>query len=125
MQDEDEDVEEGEEDDGLPGLSISQATILSSQGSYAGGLAAIERPSGNLRKRGYEEDVEDEMDAFFDEMDAVKEERRPIARMRSANVAPGGKMGGAAAVRIVHGGDVDDFEEAAFLAPVEGMDVDL
>jgi hypothetical protein len=107
----------GEDGMEVPGLSMSQDTLLSTQGSFASSRTG----EAASRKRTYEEETEDEIDAFFDEIETEEvEERqmvqgdRPIARMkRSSNKA---SMGGP--VRIV---GENDFEEAAFLAP---MDVD-
>ncbi|KAK5166629.1 uncharacterized protein LTR77_008173 [Saxophila tyrrhenica] len=88
------------DDEGLPGLMGSQTA-----------------PS---RKRGYEEEAEEEMDAFFDEVEvaeAMEQQALPAGRPM-ANLK-GTASGGA--VRIVGG---DDFEEAGFLAPLDGMEVD-
>ncbi|SMR46725.1 unnamed protein product [Zymoseptoria tritici ST99CH_1E4] len=109
----DDDDEEEEED--VPGLCGSQGTLFSSQGSFRG--LDVKETGGNVRKRGYEEEVEEQMDAFFAEEMTETREERPIARMKSGRKVGGG--GGV--VRIVN---EDDFEEASFLAPVEGMEVD-
>jgi hypothetical protein len=100
--------------DGTPGLSFSQRTISSTQGSFAS-VVSPTVAQGN-KKRTYEEEMEEEMDAFFDEaeiIDPVPAGRtfaKPKASMRRA-VSDG--------VMLESGGS--DFEDAAFLAP---MDVD-
>lgn len=111
-------VDADEED--MPSLSFSQHTISSSQSSL---LGSSQQPGGSAKKRSYEDDVEDDMDAFFDEADAMdaatyRDTQRPIARMKGS--APS-KVAQHSAVRIL---DADDFEEAAFLAPMDGMEVD-
>ena len=107
----------GESEMEVPGLSMSQDTLGSTQGSFASSKAGV----GASRKRTYEEETEDEIDAFFDEIETEEvDERqmgqveRPIARMKRAS----GKARVGGPVRVV---GEDDFEEAAFLAP---MDVD-
>jgi hypothetical protein len=107
----------GEDGMEVPGLSMSQDTLLSMQGSFASSRTG----EGVSRKRTYEEETEDEIDAFFNDIEAEEVEERQmvqgerrIARMKRTSDKP--RMGGP--VRIV---GEDDFEEAAFLAP---MDVD-
>lgn len=101
----------------MPELSMSQSTLYSSQGSfmtaeYAGaGL-------GRMKKRRYEDDTEADMDAIFDELGDMEEERvraRVIAQPRSSSKR--------ATADGVHRGASGDFEEAPFLA-IEGMNVD-
>lgn len=63
------------------------------------------------------------MDAFFDEADAADAAEhhgmsRPIARMKGSGPKKIAQNNG---VRIFNS---DDFEEAAFLAPMDGMQVD-
>lgn len=105
-----------DEDDDLPGLSLSQDTLPSTQGSFGGGLAGWKDGAGQGRKRGYEDEVEDDMDAIFEELDAEDGTfgRRAIAKPKPSlrRVATDG-----AAVAVPD----NDFGEAAFLAP---MDVD-
>jgi hypothetical protein len=107
----------------VPSLTMSQSTLPSTQGSFA--LSGVSQ-SGS-RKRMYEEEAEEEIDAFFDEVEAqnaaeaveqqMVRDDRPIARMKGKSNLPD-KGRSAGAVRVV---GEDDFEEAAFLAP---MDVD-
>ena len=109
-----------EEDMGVPGLIMSQSTLPSTQGSFVSSDSA--QPGS--RKRTYEEETEEEIDAYFDGIGAdeaaeqqMMREGRRIAKMKGRSDWPG-KGRPAGAVRVV---GVDDFEEAAFLAP---MDVD-
>jgi hypothetical protein len=112
-----------EHDMEVPSLTMSQSTLPSTQGSFVSSTSA---QSGS-RKRTYEEETEEEIDAFFDEVEvqnaaeAVEQQMvrddRPIARMKGKSNLPD-KGRSAGAVRVV---GEDDFEEAAFLAP---MDVD-
>lgn len=113
------------EEDGADvlGLVFSQQTFASTQGSFASSFV-MERGSNVSRKRTYEEEAEEEIDVFFDEVDAEEAteqqmmmNHRPIAKMK-------GKLGKASvggSVTVV-GEDLageDDFEEASFLAPME------
>lgn len=99
--------------EGLPALSMSQNTLASTQNSSVFHTVA---DAGTSRKRTYEEDIEDDMDAFFDEVDVAEtaSESRVIAKpkstLRQAITEP--------EIVIMDGGDFDD---APFLAP---MDVD-
>lgn len=105
-----------EVDDAMPALSMSQSTIPSTQGSFH---SQQQQPKSN--KRSYEEEIEDELDAYFSEVEEEDHEtliaKRAIAqprnRMQKAPVAGIGQV----AIAGMDG----DFEEAAFLAP---MDVD-
>ncbi|KAI5367572.1 putative ribonucleotide reductase inhibitor [Septoria linicola] len=102
------------EEDDMPMLSMSQRTITSSQNSFD------QWPTQTLstRKRGYEDEADDDMDAFFEEEDFAaaldeveRDATRPVAPMKcSARKLLNG------AVRII---DPDDFEEANFLVPME------
>lgn len=106
------------DEDGVPGLSFSQATLDSTPNGFVLEPVAL---ADSSRKRGYDEEIEEDLDAFFDGLDGddesrVSEEisRRPIAKMR------GGRKVEQAGPSIL----ADDFEEAPFLSPVDGMDVD-
>lgn len=101
----------------VPGLSTSQNTISSTQGSFSGAIAAIPAAA---KKRTYEDDIEDEMDNFFEELDtsddvsaATPVHDRPIAKMKGSR-----KTSMPASVSILDGGD---FEEAIFLTPMEDV----
>ncbi|KAI7539415.1 hypothetical protein KC331_g9766 [Hortaea werneckii] len=112
--------EEDEEED-VPGLTWSQETVGSSQGSLMGsgfgmgdGYAGLQTES---KKRTYDEEMEEEMDAYFEggageaeEMGQVGVEGRKIAKHRGTVGRKGGN---------VSGGAEGDFEEASFLAPME------
>ncbi|TKA26669.1 hypothetical protein B0A50_04777 [Salinomyces thailandicus] len=112
-------VDEWEE--GMPGLGWSQDTYTSTQESTSAGTPGIGTEivvgmaggrgvGGAGTKRGFEEEMEEEMDAFFEEVgeeEAVAVAHRKFARPR------GGRKNGE--------GEGGDFEDAAFLAP---MDVD-
>lgn len=112
---------DGSEYGDLPGLTMSQNTLSSTQNSF---MYATSGQSNSSRKRAYEDEVEEDMDALFDDSgDAEKTEvsmhrtDRPIASMKSS--LRKGRTNGV--VRVV---GEDDFDEAAFLAPPDGMDVD-
>ena len=99
----------------VPGLTMSQSTPSSTQESFGSSGSA---PSGN-RKRTYEDETEVEIDAYFDELEAdeaveqqMVRDDRPIASMKGKSDK--GRPTGA--VRVV---GEDDFEDAAFLAPME------
>ena len=114
-----------EEDEGvlLPSLTMSQDTIASTRGSFVPITPAASRSS---RKRTYEEEIEEDLDAYFDDDEWEEPEAvttndmravRPMARMKASlqkAVTDGG-------VSVVRG---DDFDEAAFLVPPDGMDTD-
>lgn len=105
------------DEEDMPGLSMSQGTLSSTQASFGANDVAY---TVNSRKRTYDEEVEDDLDAYFDDIDAEQTNNptaRPFARMKQQ----GKKEGQAAAVRLPGG---NDFEDAVFLAPADGMDVD-
>ena len=99
----------------MPGLSMSQNTLSSTQSSIVPN-AAPELSN----KRSYEENIEDDLDAYFDEVEAEERmapvEGRRIARMRSS---PQKQRIGNVGVDSSTGGAAGDFEEALFLAPME------
>lgn len=118
---------EGEEDEeDVPELMQSQRTFTSTQGSFVSSMGAGDA-AGASRKRTYEDEVEEGMDAYFDEIEAdeaLETHRhaldRPMARMKGS--------GAKGSVRIVANDGfsrVDDFEEAPFLTPPDRMDIDL
>jgi len=72
-------------------------------------------------KRSYEEDIEEDLDAYFDEVEAEEQmaavEGRRIARLKNS---PQKQANGGVDVYSSSGGAVaGDFEEAPFLAPME------
>ncbi|TKA63902.1 hypothetical protein B0A55_10943 [Friedmanniomyces simplex] len=99
----------------VPGLTASHQTISSTQGSFTSLASSNGAPS---KKRTFEEEIEGDMDAFFDEVDAMDTTMagRVIARPKASfrRAATDEKM------PAVDGEDFED-EDAAFLAP---MDVD-
>ena len=106
-------METDEEDqmEDVPELTMSQSTLPSTQES----LMSVQSTMG--RKRSYEEEIEGEMDAYFDEVGSsgsnglqVPQFDRPMARMRKSP-----------RIAATH---ADDFDEAAFLTPPDGMDMD-
>ncbi len=106
-----------EDDEGVPGLMWSQSAPSSTQNSVT---SMSSTPSAPSKKRGYDEDVEEEMDAYFDKAEAAESfsqqalpSTRPLAKMK-------GTTNHQSAVRIF---GTDDFEEAGFLVP-DGMEVD-
>lgn len=99
--------------EGVPGLTMSQSSLEGTRGGFGGGGV------DGSKKRGFEEEIEDDLDDYFDEVDALDAEkpgRRPVAGLK------GFVREGVPGV-TVHCVDVDDFEEAGFLAPRDGMDV--
>lgn len=110
-----------EDEDVLPGLTTSQSTIPSTQGNF---VSTTSSASGSSRKRTHEEEIEDDLDAYFD-VDVATEPAaasmpggvRPMARMKPSLR----KAGTDGMVRVVR---EDDFDEAAFLVPPDGMDMD-
>jgi len=110
------DMQSGDQgyENGVPALSVSQNTLASTQNSFLSASSASGGGLGGSRKRTYEEETEDEMDAFFDEVDvvnAVPSTRviaEPKASLRKAATEPG---------MVVS--NPGDFDEATFLAPME------
>ncbi|EMC92202.1 hypothetical protein BAUCODRAFT_38223 [Baudoinia panamericana UAMH 10762] len=98
----------------LPALTTSQLTLPSSTQSSFGSTSAPE--TNGTKKRTFEDEMEDDLDELFDEMDAagpsssIRRLAKPKATLRRA--ATDGVL-----LDVGH----EDFEEAAFLAP---MDVD-
>ncbi|EME86342.1 uncharacterized protein MYCFIDRAFT_84488 [Pseudocercospora fijiensis CIRAD86] len=96
------------DNEGMPSLSMSQSTIPSTQSSSMSTSSSL-----GAKKRTYEDEAENDMDAFFDESeDAVAQEPdalRPIARMKCRT----GKNN----AQILN--DNGDFEEAPFLMPMD------
>ena len=70
-------------------------------------------------KRSYEEDIEEDLDAYFDEVEAEEQvapvEGRRIARLKNS---PRKQINGSVDVYTSPGVE-GDFEEAPFLAPME------
>ena len=103
----------------MPGMSISQSTLSTTEGSFD---SSSSTEHGNYRKRTYEDDVEDDLDAYFNDTETETENpilrpERPMAKLKSQ-----GKKD--SAVLPTHAPSGSDFEEAAFLSPIDGMDVD-
>lgn len=101
------------DEDGVPGLSMSQSTIASTQDSFMSTSSST--VAGANKKRCYEEEIEGDMDAYFDEVEA--DDERVTARV-IAKPRLGLRKGFTDAVLAAEG---EDFEDANFLAP---MDVD-
>lgn len=108
-----------DEEEDMPGLTMSQSSMRSSR--HEG--PSMSQHWNNDKKRSYEDDAEEDMDAFFDESEADAaaltqhyNTTRPLARMKASVTTR--KPGTLSDVRILNG---DDFEEATFLVP---MDVD-
>lgn len=100
----------------VPALSISQATVVSSQGS----LISRSLSAGiSSKKRTFEEEIEEDMDNCFEEVEALDE--AIVCRQMSRSKANLRKP--AADGLLVAGSSAGDFSDAdaEFLAP---MDVD-
>lgn len=98
----------------MPNLSMSQSTLSSTQDSM---LSNVAPKLSN--KRSYDEDIEDDLDAYFDEVEAEEQiapEGRRIARLKNS---PHKQVIGNVGVYTSSGGAAEDFEEAPFLAPME------
>jgi hypothetical protein len=100
----------------MPDLSFSQDTLTSSQRSS---WFMVEEPP--TRKRTYEDEVEDDMDALFEGMHSQDKLPapssalpRPIATPRTARKSAHPSQ----AAMMISG----DFDEASFLTPMEVMD---
>lgn len=99
----------------MPGLSMSQSTLSSTQASVLSNAAQT-----LSNKRSYEEEIEDDLDAYFDEVEAEEQmtpvEGRRIARLKNS---PQKQTIVGVGVYSSAGGVAEDFEEAPFLAPME------
>jgi hypothetical protein len=98
----------------VPGLSMSQSTIPSTQSSV---VSSMDPQTSN--KRSYAEEIEDDLDAYFDEVDAQEPmtpvEGRRIAKLK--NSSRNQTIAGTGFYTAV--GSDGNFEEATFLAPME------
>ncbi|KAK1065746.1 hypothetical protein LTR33_011756 [Friedmanniomyces endolithicus] len=94
-----------------PGLTSSQQTIASTQSSFASLVSPGGVPS---KKRTFEEEMEDDLDVYFDEIDAVDSAMavRVIAK-------PKASLRRAATDEHMQAPDGQDFDDAVFLAPIE------
>jgi hypothetical protein len=97
----------------MPGLSMSQSSLAST-------VPLSFSTSQTVNKRSYDDDAEDDVDAYFDEVEAeeqtVPAETRRIAKLKNS---PRKQMAGRLAVCNSAVGVEGDFEEANFLAPME------
>ncbi|KAK1018980.1 hypothetical protein LTR54_000793 [Friedmanniomyces endolithicus] len=94
-----------------PGLTSSQHTISSTQSSFA----SLASPGGvPSKKRTFEEEMEDDLDVYFDEVDAVDSAMavRVIAK-------PKASLRRVATDEHMQSTDGQDFDDAVFLAPME------
>lgn len=99
----------------MPGLSMSQSSFASTQGSSTSSVAPK-----IANKRSYDDEAADDVDAYFDEVEAEEQtvpvEARRIAKLKnSPRKQVAGRVAGFGSAIAVEG----DFEEAAFLAPME------
>jgi hypothetical protein len=103
----------------VPSLSMSQSTISSTQSSVVSRMAPQKS-----NKRFYDEEIEDNLDAYFDEVEAEEPmtpvEGRQIARLKNSPRKQ--TASGISSYNSSMGFD-GDFEEATFLAPP--METDL
>ncbi|KAK3068105.1 hypothetical protein LTR53_014583 [Teratosphaeriaceae sp. CCFEE 6253] len=96
-------------DDGVPDLSASQQTLPSTQGSLVP-FASV--TSSTKKKRSFEEEIEDDMDAFFVNVDMTE----PVAAGRRIARPKGSRQMVAMAGRTIAVSDGEDFEDADFLS---------
>lgn len=109
-------VDEDVDEDDMPGLSMSQCTLPSTQSSFEANNLAFR---SNGRKRTYEDEVEDDLDTFFngrDDEPPTQLAHRPIAKLKQLTKQCGHDV-------VVWVAGDHDFEDAMFLAPEEGMEV--
>jgi hypothetical protein len=99
----------------MPGLSMSQSTLPFTQDSVMSNVAPA-----LSNKRSYEEDIEDDLDAYFDEVEA-QEHMAPAEGRRFATLKTSRRkqMNGGVGVYTSTIGIAEDFEEAPFLAPLD------
>ena len=99
----------------MPGLSMSQSTLTFTQDSVMSNIAPA-----LFNKRSYEEDIEDDLDAYFEEVEAQEYiapmEGRRIATLKTS---PRKQINGGVGMFTSTSGGAEDFEEAPFLAPLE------
>jgi hypothetical protein len=99
----------------VPVLSMSQSTIPSTQSSIVSSIAPRQS-----NKRSYDEEIEDDLDAYFDDVEAEEPvtpvEGRQIARLKNSPRKQ--TTSGISSYTSAMGFD-GDFEEATFLAPME------
>ena len=114
-------VERDEDRLEMPVMTMSQSSLPSTQTSSMSSRSTRSEP---VRKRTYEDEIEYDMDAIFDNVEAadlaaqqMPPSSRPIARMKPTVQKP-------RLDRLVRIAGDDDFEEAAFLAAEDGMEVD-
>ncbi|KAK5111449.1 hypothetical protein LTR62_004901 [Meristemomyces frigidus] len=103
----------GDMDDGdEPDLTMSQRTMDCTPGVYIFGLGSAANAS--TKKRTFEEEIEEELDAFFDDVktDDLPVTVRPIAKVKFSVRSPTMEK-----IPIIQGDH--DFEDAGFLAPME------
>jgi len=99
----------------MPGLSTSQSSFASTQG---GSVHSVAPKTAN--KRSYDDEAEDDVDAYFDEVE-VEEQTVPFEARRIAKLKSSPRKHVAECIAIFGSAVAvgDDFEEAAFLAPIE------
>ena len=112
---------EDSDEDVVPGMTMSQSTLQSTQGSFK---SAVSATLSSGRKRSYEDDVEDEIDEYFDEMEDAESVEQPIPPANRTKARMKSMLRKAATDGVVRIVGEDDFEEASFLEPPDGMDVD-
>jgi hypothetical protein len=97
--------------------ATSMHGLCMSQSSFASTLPSAPQTAN---KRAYDDDAEDDVDAYFDEVEA-EEQTMPIEARRIARLkhSPRNQVAGRLAVFNSAVGVEGDFEEAAFLAPME------
>jgi hypothetical protein len=97
----------------MPGLSMSQSSLAST-------VPLSFSASKTANKRSYDDDAEDDVDAYFDEIEA-EEKNVPVEARRTARLknSPCKQVSGRVAVFNSAVGVEGDFEEAGFLAPME------
>lgn len=100
----------------MPALSMSQSTLSSTQDST---VSAIPNAKAT-NKRSYDEHIEEDLDAYFDDVEAHEQlassAPRRIAKLKGS---PRKADRGTGVMFAFGGGQEGDFEEATFLVPME------
>lgn len=99
----------------VPALSASQSTLQSTQSSMMS-TTSSNKPAN---KRSYDDEVEQDMDAYFDEVEA-QEQMPPIGSRPIAKLKRSPRKAAMGTTSVNYQSAIEgDFEDAPFLAPME------
>lgn len=101
----------------MPALSMSQSTLQSTQSSSISTSPGLGKAAN---KRSYDDEIEDDMDAYFDEVEA-EEQTVPVEARRIAQPKRSPRKAAQRPADVFHFPSVieGDFENAPFLVPME------